>query len=390
MTDYDYRPYDAERDAAATNRVLWQAFTGTQETATRWLAQVGDHSHVLTVDGEVQAVLSGYAFGHWFGGRRVSALGIAGVAVERTARGHGVGTRIMQAVVRDAHARGIALSSLFPAVQPLYRRVGYERAGHTYVVQAHLDKLAPLDRTLPIRPGTNDDEPTLEALERRRASIHDGNIDRDVVMWQNARTPRAKPADTYVVEEGGSPTGYLRMRYVDGAKGTFLSVSELVATTPRAAGRLVAFLGDHAAQVATARWLGHPTEAVQTVATDQRAFEAKVGDVWMLRITHLANALAERGYPAGLTTELHLDVTDDLIPENAGAWLVRIDDGGATVERGGEARIRVHVRDLAPLYSGYQSPFLARASRSIEASDEDLARVAAAFAGRAPWMQDSF
>lgn len=390
MTDADYRAYDAERDEAAVGPLLWQAFGGDAETSARWLGEVGDYSWVLTEDDRVQACLSLYPMGHWFAGRSVPALGVAGVAVDRTARGRGVGTRIMEEAVRQAHADGIALSSLYAAAQPIYRRVGFERAGHLYVVHADLARIRPLDRSLPIRPGTEDDEPALEGVERRRARDNDGNIDRSDIFWRRTRSPGGKAVETYVVEEDGEPTGYVRVRYVNGKEGVQLNLSDLVATTPGAARRLLAFLGDHASQMKRARWIGHPTEAVQSVA-DSLCFDVKVGDVWMLRLTHVESALAARGYPAGLTTELHLDLTDDLCPGNAGRWLLRIDDGAPTVERGaGEGRVRLDVRDLAPIYSGHQHPRAARTSRAVEASDVDLDALAAAFAGRAPWMQDAF
>src|ERR1700752_1997217 len=110
----------------------------------------------------------------------------------------------------------------------------------------------------------------------------------------------------------------------------------------------------------------------------------------MIRVVDVHRALEERGYPAGLETELHLVVKDELIAANDDKFVVRIAGGRAEVRRGGEGRITTGIRGLAPIWSGFLTPLMAKRCGLLDGPDDDLARAAAAFAGPAPWMPDMF
>ena len=77
----------------------------------------------------------------WFGGRPVGAAGIAAVATVPEARGTGVGDRLMRELLRQARDRGAAVTSLFPATVPFYRRLGYEYGGLWTTYRARLSDL---------------------------------------------------------------------------------------------------------------------------------------------------------------------------------------------------------------------------------------------------------
>jgi predicted acetyltransferase len=111
---------------------------------------------------------------------------------------------------------------------------------------------------------------------------------------------------------------------------------------------------------------------------------------WMLRIVRLAEALTLRGYPAGVSAELHMQVEDDLLPENTGAFVLTVRDGSATVARGGRGTFRLSIRALASVYTGFLSPAQLVAAGMLETSEHDAAIAAALFAGPTPWMRDHF
>jgi predicted acetyltransferase len=389
MAERPYRPFRPDDEMDAVARLMTKAFGGPEDSSRSYLARAADFVRVAAKGGDVTGGLALLPMGHYVGGRVVPAEGVAAVAIDPSARGGGLGTRLMRAAVEEMHERGTAISALYPAAQPIYRRAGYERAGHLYVVNADLNRIAPIDRSAVLREGREDDESSLERLEAERAAANDGNLARSAYMWRQAREPHGQPTYLHVVEEEGRITGYARVRYVHVEGKRRLAVSDLVASTPGAARRLLAFLADHASQIEKARWLGHPSDPLQ-MAADSLCFDVKVGDVWMLRIVHVENALAGRGYPRGLTTEVHLELEDDLCPANAGRWRLRIDDGAPTVERGGSGRVGMHVRDLAPIYTGYVHPLALGATRPLRGSTRDLEGLAAAFPRGAPWMQDAF
>ncbi|HMD25079.1 MAG TPA: GNAT family N-acetyltransferase, partial [Streptosporangiaceae bacterium] len=65
----------------------------------------------------------------WWCGRAVPMAGVASVKVAPEDRGRGVARRLMTALLDEVAARGHPLSVLYPATMPLYRSLGWERAG---------------------------------------------------------------------------------------------------------------------------------------------------------------------------------------------------------------------------------------------------------------------
>ena len=390
MSETTYRLYDEERDRAAFVRAMSLAFGGSTEDAQAWTAEI-PAAMLRTVEqgGAFAGGLALYPFGHWFGGRSVPAVGVAGVGVLPEARGRGAATALMHAAVREMHEQGVALSTLYPAVKPLYRRAGYEEAGVKCVVEADLPRLRGGDRAAALRAATDADRPAIEALERSRARLHDGNVDRSPHMWRRVRASRRLDTHAQVVEEGGVPTGYVQYRMVRSDDGGLLPCQDMVATTPSAARRLLAFLADHAMQFAKARWLGHPADDL-LVATSALACTVKVSATWMARITHVQAALASRGYAAARQGEVVLDVVDDVCPANAGRWTLHVADGIAQVGRGGSGGVRLDIRALAALYTGFTPARVLERQGRIEGDARSIATLDGLFGGPLPWMQDEF
>jgi predicted acetyltransferase len=113
----------------------------------------------------------------------------------------------------------------------------------------------------------------------------------------------------------------------------------------------------------------------------------------MLRVVHVAKALAARGYPDGVEGELHLEVRDDVLPANQGRYMVRVAGGRGEVTPGGRGELKLDVRGLAALYAGYLAPAALRAIGFLEvegAGEAVLATAARVFAGPEPWMPDFF
>ena len=81
-------------------------------------------------------------------------------------------------------------------------------------------------------------------------------------------------------------------------------------------------------------WIGPPTDPFLAV-TDECKFTQSKLLRWMLRIVDVEKALEQRGFDPTLKEELHLEVHDDLLPENAGRYVLNIEQGHCTVTRGG-------------------------------------------------------
>lgn len=372
-------------------RILCDTFAFTPERCQAYLELVGlTNVRVVRVGGVLAGGLTVLRKGQWFGGRPVPMAGIAVVATAVEHRARGAATALLRAVLAELHGDGVALSTLFPATLPLYRRVGYEQAGLACEVALPAGAIDVRERSLHVRPAGPGDEAAIRRVYTAWARRASGNLDRIEFNWRRAREWRGEPAQGYVVGRGAEIEGYafLLPRATE-AQRLNLRVTDLACTTPAAARRLLTLLADHRTARDQVEWrsgpadplLAHLAEAPYTVRCPTR---------WMLRIVHVARALAERGYPPGVEAEVHLEVRDELLPQNAGRWVLRVAGGRGAAERGGRGALEVDVRGLAALYSGYLTAaelVLAGLARGPEA---ELAAAGAVFGGALPWMRDEF
>ena len=404
----------AELDAFC--RILMNAFVMPEERVRRNIEIAGAQNVRVIRRGET--VAGGLVIlpkGQWFGGRTVSMAGIALVAVAPEHRAGGVGKTLMGRMLSEVYANGTALSALWPATQVLYRRAGYECAGHLHEISLSTHSIDVRDRELELRPATEADTPAIEAAYVAWAAGANGSVARSAVNWTRIRTwYDGRPTAPYVVARAERIEGYTYLITEPAAGHRHdLRAHDVVALTAAAARRLLTFFSDHRSIHKTVRWTSGPIDPLLMQLNDPQ-FTLTTETAWMLRIVNVARALEERGYPPGLTGELHLDVTDELLPENAGRWVLRVADGRGRVERGGggqhegqagtgrqtggggqtrddgAAALKVSIRGLAPLYTGCMTPAdLVRAD--LAAGPAEAQRAAAAiFAGPHPIMRDRF
>lgn len=330
--------------------------------------------------------------GQWFGGRVVPMAGIGGVTVAPEHRSGGVGTAIAADFIRVARQHGFAVSTLFPASLPIYRKVGYELAGTSYHYEIPLGITAPPRRLIEgvtVRAWRDGIEP-LKPLYDREAARTAGQLDRPPTFWSGVLDDGDNAVYTFVAEHDGVPVAYLAFtqsgqydadRYID--------VRDFVSTDRAATRALWTFMSGHSGTVSAVRLWGSAADH-RLLDLPHRGQKVLVAEPWMIRIIDLPAALIARGYPAGVSAELHLEYHDDILSENTGRWLVRVADGRATVTPGGDGRIVATSRGLAPVFAGYLPADGVADAGSLVASDDDLALLSTVFAGPSPWMADSF
>jgi predicted acetyltransferase len=85
-----------------------------------------------------------------------------------------------------------------------------------------------------------------------------------------------------------------------------------------------------------------------------------------------------------------LDVSDDLIEKNAERWTLSVEGGHASAEPGGSGDVRVDVRALAALWSGFVTTDQMKLVGAISGPDQALVQLGSAFAGGTPAMSDMF
>jgi predicted acetyltransferase len=316
--------------------------------------------------------------------------GIAAVGVAPEARGRGLAIRLMSDMLKELHEKGTSLSALYPATQTLYRKAGYEQGGCRYKTVITPGDIRSRGRDAAIRAATEADRDAVARIYATYARGMNGHLDRGPYIWDRVYAWRNDPAHGYIVEENGEATGhvYAIVRPVD-TGGFTISITDLVALTPAAAGSLWAFLADHRSMSKELTWFTGPDNPMLFMQPEQ-PYKTSLQLVWMLRIVDVTAALESRGYAPNVKSELHLNISDGILPGNEGAFVLQVEEGRGRVRRGGNSGISLDIGALASLYSGFSSPWKLQVSGRLSGDAKALAEAAGVFSGSAPWMPDMF
>jgi predicted acetyltransferase len=370
------------------DEMLEQALTFAPGTMAPWTQLIGHRN--MRVVRRAERVVAGIGvipFGHWFGGRVVPAGGITAVGVAPDQRGSGVGLWMLRRTLEEQREQGLPIATLYPATTSFYRRAGFERAAQRIIYELPAAALGGRDHALEAVPVGPEQYDLIKAVYAKRAAHSAAFIERPDFLWDRILSPPDKRSYTFVVLRDGEPEGYVVFAHT--RWGEPLLVRDIIALTPAAGRRLLTLLADHRSMVDAVRFPGGPHDPLLFLMPEQKQKVHNTIDL-MLRILDVPVALAARGYTPGVTGEVHFDVVDDLLPSNSGRFVLRVADGVGLAEPGGSGRIRLHIRDLAALYSGYYTPLELRQAGDVEASDADLAAAGLVFGGPRPWLPDMF
>jgi predicted acetyltransferase len=379
---------EAEREAFAAAAVQSLGFPADIE----WLPRYDDTRIVVArVGGAVAGACAVIDMGQWFGGRSVPLAGVNAVGVFPQHRGHGVASAMMRWIVEDVRARGLPLSGLYPATQPVYRRVGYEQAGTWTEYAIPMELLSGGDRELEVTPTGMDELELLRPVYEASCRREPGKLDRNRWAWQRILDPIHGPSYAYKVGQGDSVQGYVsyRHRKRHDRHGFNLSIIEMVANTDAARRRMWSLLHDHRSMASTVFVNGPPT-CVELMWSAEQGAEVSKSMRWMIRIEDVASALDARGYSPHVSARVTIAVSDQVLPDNAGVYGLTLEGGAMTVTRGGDPEIELDVRALASLYSGYASAEQLAAAGLVRGDARSLAAATAIFAGPAPWLPEIY
>lgn len=387
---YDFGAPTGAAELKALRSVLTQAFHFS--TWEAFLERVGPENfrRLRRGPGTVGG-LAIYPMGQWFGGQSIPTGGIAAVGVPPEHRGQGVAFELMSGLLRELHRAGTPLSALYASTQSLYRKVGYEQGGVRvrYAVESH--RIGISDHDLPVRRVDPLNHEVFHDLYRRRAIRSTGNLDRGPIVWGRTAAPQEEIAFAYLIGPESAPEGYVIYKHVQGKKPPYygLMVSDVVALTPAAQRRIWTFFADHRSLTGEVTWSG-PLNDPMIYALPEQPARIVEHDVWLLRIVDVPKALGMRGYPEAEDTELHLDVSDAILPENTGRFVLRITGGRGEVSQGGRGDLRLSVRALAPLFTGMFAATELGAMGELSGPLEAQSIADRLFRGPAPWMPDMF
>jgi predicted acetyltransferase len=332
-----------------------------------------DHLPRVAVDEESGRVLATSVVrlcGQWWGGRRVPAAALAGVAVDATARGHGVGRALVADTFAAAREAGALVVALIPSTHAFYRKAGCGIAGRrsVYAVGTHDLRDLPRDRSLSYRAATPQDAPRVAELVAAHATRTNGVLDHDRGTGS---------AVQYVAERDGAVVGWCalgRRPVRPGHGGNYaVTVLDLVGADPAAEFGLWRDLAADEPSAREVHTLVRPGGLLEQHLPRQT--DVVEDSTWMLGLLDVPAALAARGYPHGVAGRVVLDVTGHgVLTLDVAAGVARVTDGGTPTVQLGPA-------DLASLYAGHLDPVTARHTGALHGEDDAVGLLRTFFAG---------
>jgi predicted acetyltransferase len=363
-----------------------------------------------------------YTFGMAVPGGVLPVAGVTMVSVLPTHRRRGILRSIMRRQIADIAARGEEpIAALWASETPIYGRYGYGKATvHAYFRfgrgDGALDRRAPADPALSLRLAEPAD--VVSELAKVYDSVlasQPGFFTRSDAWWARIlHDPEGErhgfsPQRCLLAEDASGIRGYAlyaaqgRWDDATGLPDGVLEVRELIATDPAAGAALwqdligrdliTSVLADH-----------RPAEdPLLYQLLDARRARSNVTDGVWVRIIDLPAALARRSYACPV--EAVLEVTDELLPANAGRWRLRASAPDATVPGTGgpasevtcertddPADVALDVRELGAAYlGGTRLGTLAAAGLVRELNPGTLGPLSAAFTwDPAPWCPRVF
>lgn len=129
-TQFEYSTLAHPQDIQQFGYILEQCFISAVSGEKVYINLIGvENFRIIRGLEQLVGGLATLDMGQWWGGVRVAMTGIAAVGIAPEYRGSGAAIALMQHTLRELYARGVPISALYPAVQSLYRKVGYEQGG---------------------------------------------------------------------------------------------------------------------------------------------------------------------------------------------------------------------------------------------------------------------
>jgi predicted acetyltransferase len=400
--DLEYRSPGAD-ELESVLRTTHTAFgIELKEEERDWLSRLLPVGRTLAAwdAGRPVGAAASWAFELTVPGAVLPAAGVTLVGVLPSHRRRGVLTELMRRQLEDVRERGEPLAILWASESPIYGRFGYGIA----TLEANIDaertafrlrddpgprgtvKIVTADEAAALFPPIHERVRTEHAGLVARTDDWWGLLLADFEHWRDGAGPKFYA----LLELDDTPAAYAMYRILskweEGAPRGELRIQEALATTPEAARELWRFLFgvDLVTRVKASRL--DPSWALFLAVADPRRLHVSIHEGIWLRLVDVGAALRARSFAPG--EPVVLEITDELLAENAGSWLV----GEETGPTGDEPDVALDVADLASVYLGaFTYEQLAAAGRARELRAGGIARATALFRTTVPpWCPEGF
>ncbi|MBD2529073.1 GNAT family N-acetyltransferase [Nostoc flagelliforme FACHB-838] len=388
---FEYSTLAHPQDIPQLGTIFEQCFISALGGEEVYIKQVGvENFRIIRQSEQLIGGLATLDMGQWWGGERVPMTGIAAVGIAPEYRGSGAAIALMQQTLKELYAKGIPLSALYPAVQSLYRKVGYEQGGSWCNWEVPTKNIQVREQPLPLQPIVNINHQVFHQLYQQQARQTHGYLDRHPAIWERLIQPDEKETFyAYFISTKEKPEGYILFSQHSTEDGAILRIKDWVILTAAAAQTFWSFLTSHRSQIDQVRWRSSVSDSLTLLLPEQTA-KLKHTMRWMLRVVDVVKALEMRGYPSGIETELHLDIQDNLLDANNGKFILSVANGRGKVTKGGKGELQLDIRELAPLYTSLFAPYHLQIAGKLHGTETAISAATQIFAGSSPWMADFF
>jgi predicted acetyltransferase len=390
MSKFEYSQVVNQQDIQRLGNILEQCFLMSPGDSEISFNRIGiENFRVIRVGEQVAGGLATIPMAQWWGSQRVPMIGIAAVGIAPEYRGGGAALAMMQHAVRELYVTGVPICALYPAIQRLYRKVGYEQGGISCIWEVPTESIQVKEQPLSVVAVSNHHQ-VFHELYQQQAKLNNGFLDRHLGLWERIFRPDEKEAVyAYLIGCADQPQGYVIFSQHRNQNDSFIRIRDWVVLTSGAAQTLWSFIANHRSMIDYMRWRGSAIDAL-TLLLPEQTTKQKSAQCWMLRVVNVVKALEKRGYPLGIQAELHLEVQDDLLAENNGRFILSVTNGRGEVISGGKGEMKLDIRGLAPLYTGFFTPQQLQLTGQLDATETALLAATLIFAGASPWMADFF
>ncbi len=329
-------------------------------------------------DGRLMAHMIHHRFQFRLDGQWIPAGGIGAVSTLPEYRNRGAVCAIFQELLLQAHREGQVLSALYPFCHAFYRKFGYETVRWRDRYSLSPSVLCEYRFTgKAVQWKTGDPVSGYTALYEKFASRYNLAIRRDDKRMLEDHMKGEWTRDrrfSYLLHERDQPVAFLTFQDIRHDPAAILSVQDY-AWDGRAGfhallGFLARFSADYGSiEISLPTCLGLPSVIH---APDAYAIEQTGAQDYMVRAVHAEKLLGLLERPDGCA--FTVKVTDPLIPDNNGAWMIRKDSVFRTE---GQPDLDVSVQALGQLAVGSVSlaEAMLREDVRVYGNEETLNRV---------------
>ena len=366
-------PAIPENVPGITSLLSW-AFGFSRARSEEYVANVGLGSLRLLRgdDGHPMACAALLETAHVFHCRPVRAANIAHVAIAPERRGQGLAVPFVDALCEEAKANGAAIATLFASTRPVYRKAGFELAGHEIVYEAETAALPSSSRLAFERVKL--DDPRLVTAYTEKTLREAGLLTRATAHWNELRRAPTDALAAYLAEDA-----YLILDMGNKAR---LDVRDWHAASPEAALGLLSFLARFRSVYRTVRWHGAPHDDLVAAMPD-KGWRLAHQEEWLLRVLDPGAALRQRGYHAD-QARLALRIGEAALQVEVGGDGVQVGEGGS-----GPA-VSMQAPAFVQLFTGFRSASKLAQYGLLAGDSADIRRCDQLFAGPPPWVAEHF